>query len=218
MRRRSRDAPRHGGEPSAATVIASEIQRLLRQAFLAGTVYLPRERPQPGRRRGKLLARAVERFSPEVLPDVFDRFNEAAARVSEGDLDALLTSENLNGLTPVFAQLGLLRERVGHSGARDRHRPTRGGAGQDQEPDRLRRTRGRSISRGGVRQGAFRLGLRRCASVRGRAAARGESRPTRRLRRSTQQPRPKRAACCLTTTFSARPPSVRRWAWSLLTS
>ena len=46
----------------------------------------------------------------EVLPEVFDRFAEAAAKVVKKDLETLVTSENLHGLTPVFAQLGLVRD------------------------------------------------------------------------------------------------------------
>ena len=41
---------------------------------------------------------------------MFDRFAEAAAKVAKKDLETLLTSENLHGLTPVFAQLGLVRD------------------------------------------------------------------------------------------------------------
>jgi len=41
---------------------------------------------------------------------VFDRFSEAAARVAKKDLESILVSENLHGLTPVFAQLGLVRD------------------------------------------------------------------------------------------------------------
>jgi hypothetical protein len=47
------------------------------------------------------------------LPDVFDRFEEGAARVSKKDLDALTTSENLQGLTPVFSELHLVRSENG---------------------------------------------------------------------------------------------------------
>jgi len=50
-----------------------------------------------------------------VLPEVFDRFKEAAAR--QGDVkkgvEALFTAENLQGLPSVFGSLGLLRDERG---------------------------------------------------------------------------------------------------------
>ena len=49
----------------------------------------------------------------QALPEVFDRFEEAAARVGKQDLDALLTTENLRGLTPVFSDLRLIRDQGG---------------------------------------------------------------------------------------------------------
>ena len=51
----------------------------------------------------------------DVLPEVFDRFKEAAARpadVKKG-VDALFTAENLQGLPSVFGSLGLLRDEKG---------------------------------------------------------------------------------------------------------
>ena len=55
---------------------------------------------------GKTASKLLE----QVLPEVFDRFAEAAARVAKKDLETLLISENLHGLTPVFAQLNLVRD------------------------------------------------------------------------------------------------------------
>lgn len=89
-----------------------ELRRLLRQALLSGSVFFRGNDRSPdesatdvGRATGQILAVA--------LPEVFDRFEEAAARVSKGDLDALTSSENLLGLTPVFAQLQLVRDESG---------------------------------------------------------------------------------------------------------
>jgi hypothetical protein len=50
-----------------------------------------------------------------VLPRVFERYGEAAARAADlkKGTDALFTADNLNGLPPVFAQLGLLRDEKG---------------------------------------------------------------------------------------------------------
>jgi len=56
---------------------------------------------------------AAESVMGQALPDVFDRFEEAAARVKRQDLDSLMTTENLRGLTPVFASLDLLRDEGG---------------------------------------------------------------------------------------------------------
>src|SRR5690606_2826759 len=51
----------------------------------------------------------------QVLPDVFDRFKEAAAKPTEvkKGLDALLAAENLQGLPPVFSSLSLLKDEKG---------------------------------------------------------------------------------------------------------
>jgi hypothetical protein len=49
----------------------------------------------------------------QVLPEVFDRFHEAAARVSKNDLDSLMTTENLRGLTSVCTDLHLVRDQGG---------------------------------------------------------------------------------------------------------
>ena len=58
-----------------------------------------------GRAAGQVLATS--------LPDVFDRFEEAAARVSKKDADVLMTGENLQGLTPIFSDLHLVRSENG---------------------------------------------------------------------------------------------------------
>jgi hypothetical protein len=51
----------------------------------------------------------------QVLPEVFDRFNEAAAKATDvkRGTDALFTAENLQGLPSVFGGLGLLRDEKG---------------------------------------------------------------------------------------------------------
>jgi hypothetical protein len=50
-----------------------------------------------------------------VLPQVFDRFKEAAARSSDvrKGVEALFSAENLQGLPPVFGTLALLRDEKG---------------------------------------------------------------------------------------------------------
>ena len=60
-------------------------------------------------------ARPPAEILGQVLPEVFDRFKEAAAKandVKKGS-DALFTAENLQGLPAVFGKLGLLRDEKG---------------------------------------------------------------------------------------------------------
>ncbi|MCG3192298.1 MAG: hypothetical protein DIJKHBIC_01536 [Thermoanaerobaculia bacterium] len=87
-----------------------ELRRLLRAAFLSGSVsFRGNDRsPSPGasdvgKTAGEILA--------AVLPELFERFKEAAAKTSDlkRALDALLVAETLNGLPAVFAALHLLR-------------------------------------------------------------------------------------------------------------
>ena len=91
-----------------------ELRRLLRAACLAGNVYSRGSDRSPTDRAvdvGKSAAEILGR----VLPEVFDRFKEAAAKapdVKKG-LDALFTADNLQGLPSVFGSLGLLRDEKG---------------------------------------------------------------------------------------------------------
>ncbi|MEI7768439.1 MAG: BREX system P-loop protein BrxC [Chloroflexales bacterium] len=89
-----------------------ELRRLLRQAFLRGTVFFRGNDRSPDERASDM-ERTVAGLLATVLPEVFDRFEDAAARVQSRDLDVLLGSENLLGLTPVFARLNLIREQGG---------------------------------------------------------------------------------------------------------
>jgi hypothetical protein len=91
-----------------------ELRRLLREGLLNGTVFFRGNDRSPdasatdvGRAAGQVLGSA--------LPEVFNRFQEAAARVAKRDLDALLTAENLQGLTPVFTELDLVRSEGGQT-------------------------------------------------------------------------------------------------------
>ena len=45
-------------------------------------------------------ATATRAVLSQALPEVFDRFAEAAARVAKNDLDSLLTTENLRRHLP----------------------------------------------------------------------------------------------------------------------
>ena len=88
------------------------LKRLLRRACLAGTVHFRGNDRSPGG-SADTVKKAAEGLLAQTLPDVFDRFAEAAALVKKHDLDSLTTTENLLGLTPVFAQLSLLKDEGG---------------------------------------------------------------------------------------------------------
>ena len=91
-----------------------ELRRLLRAACLSGNVYFRGNDRSPGDRAIDVGKSAAEILA-HVLPEVFDRFKEAAARpndVKKG-VDALFTAENLQGLPSVFGSLGLLRDEKG---------------------------------------------------------------------------------------------------------
>lgn len=89
-----------------------ELRRLMKQALLTGTIFFRGNDRSPddtatdiGRTAAKVLA--------QVLPEVFDRFHEAAARVGKKDLESAMTTENLRGLTSVFTDLNLVRDQGG---------------------------------------------------------------------------------------------------------
>lgn len=89
-----------------------ELKRLTREALLSGTIYFRGNQRGPESGVGDI-GKACSRALGLALPEVFDRFQEAASRVTANDLSALLTTENLRGLTPVFTQLVLVREEKG---------------------------------------------------------------------------------------------------------
>ncbi len=92
----------------------SELRRLLRDALLSGSVFFQGNDRSPGDTVTSV-SQAASRVLGQVLPEVYDRFAEGAARVLSKDLDALMTNENLRGLTPVFAQLNLVRDEKGQT-------------------------------------------------------------------------------------------------------
>lgn len=88
-----------------------ELRRLLRAACLAGSVSFRGNDRSPDDRAVDVGKSAADILG-DVLPEVFDRFKEAAARpadVKKG-VDALFVAENLQGLPAVFSTLGLLRD------------------------------------------------------------------------------------------------------------
>jgi hypothetical protein len=90
-----------------------ELRRLLNEALLAGTAYFRGNDRGPDQ-SAKDAGRAASKLLGSALPDVFNRFPEAAARVAKKDLDALLKGEDLTGLTAVFSDLKLVREEGGN--------------------------------------------------------------------------------------------------------
>ncbi len=91
-----------------------ELRRLLKAACLSGRVFFRGNDRSPGDRAADVGKTASEILA-QVLPEVFDRFKEAAARSADvkRGTDALFTAENLKGLPPVFAALALLRDEKG---------------------------------------------------------------------------------------------------------
>ena len=91
-----------------------ELRRLVKAACLSGSVYFRGNDRSPNDRAVDVGKSAAEILG-HVLPEVFDRFKEAAAKSSDvkKGVDALFTAENLQGLPSVFGSLGLLRDEKG---------------------------------------------------------------------------------------------------------
>ena len=91
-----------------------ELRRLIRASCLAGSVSFRGNDRSPDDRAVDMGKSAADILS-DVLPEVFDRFKEAAAKpadVKKG-VDALFTAENLQGLPSVFGTLGLCATKRG---------------------------------------------------------------------------------------------------------
>lgn len=89
-----------------------ELRRLLRQALLNGAIFFRGNDRSPDEGASEV-GKTAAKVLAQTLPEVFDRFEEAAARVAKNDLDSLLTTENLRGLTAVYTDLGLVRDQGG---------------------------------------------------------------------------------------------------------
>jgi hypothetical protein len=91
-----------------------ELRRLVRVSSLAGSISFRGNDRSPDDRAVDIGKSAAELLR-DVLPEVFDRFREAAARPADvrKGMDALFTAENLQGLPSVFGSLGLLRDERG---------------------------------------------------------------------------------------------------------
>jgi len=93
---------------------ADELRRLLREAILDGAIYFRGNDRSPDESTTEV-AKAAEATLAKAIPEIFDRFEEAAARVSKSDLESVFTVTNLHGLPPVFASLDLLRTENGQT-------------------------------------------------------------------------------------------------------
>lgn len=93
---------------------SDELRRLMKAACLSGSVYFRGNDRSPGDRVLDVGKSAAEILG-QVLPEIFDRFKEAAAKSSDvkKGVDVLFTAENLQGLPAVFSSLGLLRDEKG---------------------------------------------------------------------------------------------------------
>lgn len=93
---------------------SSELRRLVGESMLAGTIWFQGNDRSPGENATDV-GKVAESTLAVVLPTIFGRYAEGAARVTKQDLDSVLTASNLHGLTPVFVRLGLLRDEKGQT-------------------------------------------------------------------------------------------------------
>lgn len=93
---------------------SDELRRLIRESLLAGTIWFNANDRSPGDNASDV-GKVAESTLSIVLPEVFDRFEDGAARVSKADLDSILSAANLHGLTTVYAKLNLLRDEGGQT-------------------------------------------------------------------------------------------------------
>ena len=89
-----------------------DLRRMLREVMLAGAIYFRGNDRSPDDTVDSI-NKAANRTLGQVLPDVYNRFAEGAARVRAADLDSLLTSESLRGVSNVFTQLNLISDEQG---------------------------------------------------------------------------------------------------------
>lgn len=89
-----------------------ELRRLMRTTLLNGLVFFRGNDRSPGAGSVEIKSEA-ERLLGVALPQVYDRFAEAAVKVQSSDLNALLSVQNLHGLPSVFTSLNLLQDQNG---------------------------------------------------------------------------------------------------------
>ncbi|MDT0631439.1 BREX system P-loop protein BrxC [Rubrivirga litoralis] len=90
----------------------SELQARLARALLGGGAYFRGNDRSPDPKAPDV-RRAAEALVAQALPQVYDRYAEAAVQVGRRDLETLLSSESLRGLPATFTDLGLLRDTDG---------------------------------------------------------------------------------------------------------
>lgn len=90
----------------------TELKRLLNEQLLAGRIFFRGNDRSPDDRTDNVV-KAAEIGLQQVLPVVFHRFEEGAARVDGAALRAVLTEDDLRGLPKVFTDLNLLRQEDG---------------------------------------------------------------------------------------------------------
>jgi hypothetical protein len=91
-----------------------ELRRLLKVAALSGRIYFRGKDRSPADGAADVGQTAAGVLGT-VLPEVFDRFKEAAAKATDvkKGTDALFAAENLQGLPSVYGSIGLLRDEKG---------------------------------------------------------------------------------------------------------
>lgn len=87
-----------------------ELRRRLKAACLKGAAFFRGHDRSPSDRMTDV-GKAAGEILGRVLPDVFSRFDEAAAKITQADIDTLLRSDNLHGLSPVYARLRLIEDK-----------------------------------------------------------------------------------------------------------
>ena len=119
VERKSRDASTADGTALVADEKGrqrrhmDELRRRLRLAALSGQVWFRGNDRSPDGAGD--VGKASAAILGTVLPLVYDRFSDAAAKATDlkKGLDALFVADNLNGLPGVFSQLNLLRDEHG---------------------------------------------------------------------------------------------------------
>jgi len=89
-----------------------DLRRMLRESMLAGAIYFRGNDRSPDD-TVDTVTKGANRTLGQVLPDVYNRFAEGAARVNTKDLNSLLSSESLRGVSAVFTELNLIRDENG---------------------------------------------------------------------------------------------------------
>ncbi len=93
---------------------SDELRRLIRESLLNGTIWFRGNDRSPGDNATDVGA-VAEATLGLVLPEIFDRYEEGAARVTKQDVDSILSAGNLHGLTSVYSKLNLLRDEGGQT-------------------------------------------------------------------------------------------------------